>query len=141
MGENNLIPQSERTKEEQRVIARAGGIASGIARREKRDRVRTLMAAFNVEPLDAEIVRELDATLLAMTNSQLQKVAQNAGMPTYVKRRARLLMEGKRDDMDAFDIAERMLDRAFGKPKQAVDLGMAQAPPQSVITIEQVAEE
>lgn len=31
----NLIPQSERTKEEQREIARMGGIASGKARREK----------------------------------------------------------------------------------------------------------
>ena len=31
----NLIPQSERTKDEQREIARMGGIASGKARREK----------------------------------------------------------------------------------------------------------
>ena len=31
----NLIPQSERTKNEQREIARMGGIASGKARREK----------------------------------------------------------------------------------------------------------
>lgn len=36
MNENNLIPQSERTKDEQREIARMGGIASGIARREKK---------------------------------------------------------------------------------------------------------
>ncbi len=34
---SNLIPQSERTKEEQRRIARQGGIASGKARAEKRD--------------------------------------------------------------------------------------------------------
>ena len=34
--EKNLIPQSERTKSEQREIARQGGIASGIARREKK---------------------------------------------------------------------------------------------------------
>ena len=32
----NLIPQSERTKDEQREIARMGGIASGKARREKK---------------------------------------------------------------------------------------------------------
>lgn len=32
----NLIPQSKRTKDEQREIARKGGIASGIARREKK---------------------------------------------------------------------------------------------------------
>lgn len=34
---SNLIPQSERTKEEQRRIARQGGVASGKARAEKRD--------------------------------------------------------------------------------------------------------
>lgn len=33
---DNLIPQSERTKDEQRAIARKGGIASGKARREKK---------------------------------------------------------------------------------------------------------
>lgn len=32
----NLIPQSERTKEEQREIARKGGIASGETRRAKK---------------------------------------------------------------------------------------------------------
>ena len=32
----NLIPQSERTKEEQREIAKMGGVASGVARREKK---------------------------------------------------------------------------------------------------------
>lgn len=32
----NLIPQSQRTKDEQREIARKGGIASGVARREKK---------------------------------------------------------------------------------------------------------
>ena len=37
-GIENLIPQSERTKEEQREIARIGGIASGKARKEKKDR-------------------------------------------------------------------------------------------------------
>jgi hypothetical protein len=35
-GQENLIPQSERTKEEQRKIARMGGIASGKARKEKK---------------------------------------------------------------------------------------------------------
>ena len=34
-GQENLIPMNERTKEEQRQIATMGGIASGIARKEK----------------------------------------------------------------------------------------------------------
>ena len=36
MNESNLIPLNERTKEEQREIARMGGIASGKARRERK---------------------------------------------------------------------------------------------------------
>lgn len=36
MNEENLIPFTERTKEEQREIARQGGIASGKARRERK---------------------------------------------------------------------------------------------------------
>ena len=35
-GEENLIPMSERTKEEQREIATMGGIASGAARRKRK---------------------------------------------------------------------------------------------------------
>lgn len=34
---DNLVPQNRRTKEEQRKIARMGGIASGAARRKKAD--------------------------------------------------------------------------------------------------------
>ena len=35
-GTENLVPQNKRTKEEQREIARKGGIASGKARKEKK---------------------------------------------------------------------------------------------------------
>ena len=35
-GEENLIPMNKRTKEEQREIARMGGIASGEVRKEKK---------------------------------------------------------------------------------------------------------
>ena len=35
-GEQNLIPLNQRTKSEQREIATKGGIASGVARREKK---------------------------------------------------------------------------------------------------------
>jgi hypothetical protein len=41
-GLDNLIPMSERSKEEVREIARKGGINSGIARREKATMKRTL---------------------------------------------------------------------------------------------------
>ena len=46
----NLIPQSERTKDEQREIARMGGIESGKARREKKT-IQKILA----DLLDSEI--------------------------------------------------------------------------------------
>lgn len=58
MAEGNLVPQSERTKEEQREIARAGGIASGKARREKkafRETLETLLS-MNMENGDGVAV-------------------------------------------------------------------------------------
>ena len=44
--EQNLKPQNTRTKKEQREIAKMGGVASGIARREKKNlRERLLLIA------------------------------------------------------------------------------------------------
>lgn len=46
-GRDNLVPQSKRTKEEQREIARMGGIASGKVRRERKtiaDALRLVLA-------------------------------------------------------------------------------------------------
>ena len=43
-GQENLIPMNERTEEEQREIARKGGIASGEARRRKKTLKEELIA-------------------------------------------------------------------------------------------------
>ena len=50
--EQNLIPFTERTEEEQRELARKGGIASGIARREKATMLQTLEQILNEEYKD-----------------------------------------------------------------------------------------
>ena len=63
----NLIPQSERTKDKQREIARKGGIASGIARREKKT-VQKILGDF----LDLEITQ----------NRTLEALARKAGLST-----------------------------------------------------------
>ena len=63
----NLIPQSERTKDEQREIARKGGIASGIARREKKT-VQKILGDF----LDLDITQ----------NRTLEQLAKKAGIST-----------------------------------------------------------
>lgn len=63
---DNLIPQSERAKDEQREIAKMGGIASGKARREKKAMKDTLTALLSM-PLrsgkesDIESIKNLAA--------------------------------------------------------------------------------
>ena len=54
-GQENLIPQSERTKEEQREIARMGGIASGEARRKKKTLKEAAEAIFSASLTQEEI--------------------------------------------------------------------------------------
>lgn len=63
---DNLIPQSERAKDEQREIAKMGGIASGKARREKKAMKDTLAALLsmplrNGKGADIESIRNLAA--------------------------------------------------------------------------------
>ena len=49
MAQKDLIPVTQRTKEEQKKIRRAGGIASGKARRRKRDLREALKALLDAE--------------------------------------------------------------------------------------------
>lgn len=52
---DNLIPQSERTKEEQRAVAKKGGIASGKARREKKMMRETLETLLKMPLTDKKL--------------------------------------------------------------------------------------
>ena len=53
--EQNLKPQNERTKSEQREIARKGGIASGKARRERKTLKDELLALLETEDYNSKI--------------------------------------------------------------------------------------
>lgn len=64
MSDKNLIPMNQRTKEEQREIARKGGIASGEARREKRDLKRALEMLLEKEYTDKKGNSKSGAELL-----------------------------------------------------------------------------
>ena len=66
MAKEDLIPQSKRTKDEQKAIARKGGIASGKARREKklmRDTLDIILAMpmKNGKNADVESIRSFAA--------------------------------------------------------------------------------
>lgn len=58
-GQENLIPMSERTKDEVREIARQGGIASGEARREKATMRKTLEMLLDEKNNQGKTYREL----------------------------------------------------------------------------------
>ena len=55
----NLIPQNKRTKEEQREIARMGGIASGKARREKQQTRQILSELLSIQNKDFAVFQKL----------------------------------------------------------------------------------
>ncbi len=59
----NLIPQSKRTKDEQREIARKGGIASGVARREKKTVQKILNDFLSMSAKDNPQVAKLAAKM------------------------------------------------------------------------------
>lgn len=58
-GQDNLIPLNERTKEEQREIARQGGIASGKARQEKATFKKTLEMLLDEKGKNGKTYREM----------------------------------------------------------------------------------
>lgn len=77
-GTDNLIPQSERTKEEQREIARQGGIASGKARREQKT-MREWAKVFGAIPVKvkAQDGTEVESTTLgSIVAVQMQKATK-----------------------------------------------------------------
>lgn len=59
----NLIPQSKRTKDEQREIARIGGIASGKARREKQKTQQILADLVSIKNKDLAMFQKLATKL------------------------------------------------------------------------------
>ncbi len=116
----NLIPQSERTKDEQREIARMGGIASGKARREKQKTQQILadlvsiknkdLATFQKEAkkmgLDGDIsIHEL-FTMVCLLNSV------KSGNLGDLERLSKLLGEDKQNENA--DVLAR-LDKVIGE--------------------------
>ena len=74
-GQENLIPLNERTKEEQREIARQGGIASGKARQEKATFKKTLEMLLDEKNSKGKTYRELIS--LGQIKSAIDGKAEN----------------------------------------------------------------
>lgn len=78
-GRKNLIPQNLRTKEEQRKIAVAGGKASGIARKEKRDFAKAFNQLLDTKVTSPSISKNLNALGIDAKKATLE-TAVLAGM-------------------------------------------------------------
>ena len=74
-GQENLIPFTERTEEEQREIARQGGIRSGEVRREKATMKATLEMLLNETYKNGKTYREL--ATLGLLKGAINGNAQN----------------------------------------------------------------
>lgn len=66
-GQENLIPVTERTKEEAREIARKGGINSGKSRREKKLLKEALIQAMNMKDLNTGKKNSVSMALAIIT--------------------------------------------------------------------------
>lgn len=91
-GKDNLVPQNRRTKEEQREIARQGGIASGKSRLKNKHGKELVRAILAMKEADPELRAELEALGInpdEMTNEvtmhikQLQKASRQADTGAY----------------------------------------------------------
>lgn len=72
---DNLIPNKNRTPEELREITRKGGIASGKARREKRDRHKRIQELFALAVKDPKLKANLEKMGIDVTDADLETAA------------------------------------------------------------------
>lgn len=120
----NLIPMNKRTKEEQREIAKKGGIASGKVRRRKRTMKEAAQLILNGKPpeqfnalLEEYGIEEKDSTNLMLVMIKAAQMAANGNLkaaeflrdtigenPKYKLYQKRLeLMEAEQEDTSFVD--------------------------------------
>lgn len=75
MNPENLVPLNKRTKTEQTEITRKGGIASGKARREKRDRHKRIQELFALAVKDPKLKANLEKMGIDVTDADLETAA------------------------------------------------------------------
>lgn len=102
MNPENLIPLDKRTKTEQTEITRKGGIASGKARREKRDRHKRIQELFALAVKDPKLKANLEKMGIDVTDADLETAAD-----------ARVMVELlRKGDYKAW---QAMKEEAYGK--------------------------
>lgn len=139
--EENLKPQSERTKSEQREIATKGGIASGKSRRRKKamkERLREALDCAVVNPKVKKMIRQVGMGEEDSNNWDAVVASIVAGALRGDPRYARLLMEligetgeekraERADKRDAKRLRMEMEDHAAAKADDPEDDGFMDA--------------
>lgn len=97
-GNDNLIPMNERTKDEQREIARKGGIASGESRRRRK-------------------------TLAQVLRDELEKPISEDNPMTRKEYLASRLVTNLKDDIKPYEF--KLLCEILGEVKQSIDLNVS----------------
>lgn len=112
-GTENLIPVTERTKEEAKEISRKGGIASGKARREKADLKKKVNQILEMDVFSPQLKEMLEEKGLSATNQTaivtvlLQKALK--GDMRAIELLAKMNgNEGTKDNLDKKEQKERV---------------------------------
>lgn len=106
--EQNLVPLNNRTKTEQREITRMGGIASGEARRKKKQRGDILREIINTEVTNEKMLANLKALGIFKEHPTLED---------YINATATRDLTKKASMQDV----QRLNDEIYGPNKQQVE--------------------
>ena len=93
-------------------IARKGGSVT------KAERTARVAALLNSKPLTRDEADKLVRIMLMLTVDELAEFAENKQMPVLLTNCAKSLLNPKK----GFDTVMKLLDLAFGKPKQQTDI-------------------
>lgn len=112
-GTENLIPVTERTKDEAREISRKGGIASGKARREKADFKKKINEVLAMDVFSPQLKETLEGMGLTTTNQsaiavQLLQQALKGNMRAIELFAKLNSNEGTKDKLDKKEQKERI---------------------------------
>lgn len=115
-GQDNLIPMSERSEDEVRELARKGGIASGEARRRKRDIKDSLDILLSM-PF------KLDGNAADMIRTQLNKLGVNEeDVDNQMAMAFSMFVNSVGTGKNAVSAATFIRDTLGEKPKEKVEL-------------------
>lgn len=123
-GYKNLIPVTERTKEEARAISVKGGVASGESRRRRKNTQEIVRMILDREITEAEGAERLEALGLPITWSTKAHVA--------------VMQRAEAGDVEAM---RYLRDSAGDKPRDALEVGNLDGQPLATIDLSSMTDE